>query len=56
MASVSVYRSYAKYVLGTKTLTLPPRAMGDFLRLPPSSAIIMIIILSRGLAQLAWAN
>ena len=26
MASVSVYRSYAEYVLGTKTLILPTHA------------------------------
>ena len=39
-------RSYAKCVLGTKTLT----------HLPLSSAIIMIIIHSRGLIQLARAN
>ena len=57
MASVSVYRSYAKCVLGTKTLILsPPRTMGDCLHLPLSSAIIMIIILSRGLIQLVRAN
>ena len=36
--------------------TLPPRTMGDCLHLPLSSAIIMIIILSRGLIQLARAN
>ena len=34
----------------------PPRTMGDYLRVPMSSAIIMIIILSRGLMQLARAN
>ena len=34
----------------------PLRTMGDCLRLPLSSAIIMIIILSRGLIQLARAN
>ena len=34
----------------------PPRTMGDCLHLPLSSAIIMIIILSRGLIQLARAN
>ena len=28
MASVSVYRSSAKYVLGTKTLTLPTQDTG----------------------------
>ena len=61
MALVSVYRSepyrsYAKCVLGTKTLTLSPRTMGDCLHLPLSSAIIMIIILSRGLIQLARAS
>ena len=33
----------------------PPRTMGDCLRLPLSSAIIMIIIFSRGLIQLARA-
>ena len=53
MASVSVYRSYAKSVLGTKTLTLPTQ---DCLLLPLSSAIIMIIILRRGLILLARAN
>ena len=57
MFSVSVYRSYAKCVLG-RTFILPPpphppRTMGDCLRLPLSSAIIMIIILSGGLIQLA---
>ena len=34
----------------------PPRTMGDRLHLPLSTAIIMIIILSRGLIQLAWVN
>ena len=34
----------------------PPRTMGDCKRLSLSSAIIMIIILSRGLIQLARAN
>ena len=34
----------------------PPRTMGDCLHLPLSSAIVMIIILSRGLIQLARAN
>ena len=34
----------------------PPRTMGDCLRLPQSSAVIMIIILSRGLIQLVKAN
>ena len=34
----------------------PPRTMGDCLHLPLSSAIIMIIILSRVLIQLARAN
>ncbi|CAH3186277.1 unnamed protein product [Porites lobata] len=29
MASVSVYRSYAKCVLGTKTLTLPTQDNGE---------------------------
>jgi len=53
MASVSVYRSSAKYVLGTKTLTLPTQDTGWCLHLPLSSAIIMIITLSRGLIQLA---
>ena len=40
-----------KCVLGIKTLTWPspPRTMNDCPRLPLSSAIIMIIILSRGL-------
>ena len=33
----------------------PPRTMGDCLHLPLSSTIIMIIILSRGLIQLARA-
>ena len=28
MASVSVYRSYAKYILGNKTLTLPTQDNG----------------------------
>ena len=28
MFSVSYYRSYAKCVLGTKTLTSPPRTIG----------------------------
>ena len=37
MASVSVYRSYAKYVRGTKTLTLPTQDTGWL-----SSTIIMI--------------
>ena len=41
MASMSVYRCYAKCVLGTKTLILsPPRTMGDCLCLPLGSAII----------------
>ena len=41
MASMSVYRCYAKCVLGTKTLILSsPRTMGDCLCLPLSSAII----------------
>ena len=41
MASMSVYRCYAKCVLCTKTLILsPPRTMGDCLCLPLSSAII----------------
>ena len=41
MASMGVYRRYAKCVLGTKTLILsPPRTMGDCLRLPLSSVII----------------
>ena len=35
MASVSVYRSYSKYVLGTKTLTLPTQENG-LLFAPPS--------------------
>ena len=40
MASMTVYRCYAKCVLGIKTLILsPPRRMGDCLRLPLSSAI-----------------
>ena len=62
MALVSVYRlepyrSYAKCVLGIKTLTWPSpqRTMGDCPHLPLSSAIIMIIILIRGLIQLARA-
>ena len=56
MFSVSVYRSYAKCVLGRTFIPpppRPPRTMGDCLRLPLSSAIIMIIILSGGLIQLA---
>ena len=41
MASMSVYRCYAKYVLGTKTFILtPPRTMDDCLHLPLSSVII----------------
>ena len=41
MTSMSIYRCYAKCVLGTKTLIpSPPRTMGDCLRLPLSSAII----------------
>ena len=41
MASMSVYRCYAKYVLGTNTLILsPPRTMGDCLHLSLSSVII----------------
>ena len=63
MASVSVYRSYAKYVLewyqdfDTHTPPPPPpRTIGDCLCLPLSSANIMIIILSRGLIQLAGAK
>ena len=41
MTSVSVYRSYAKGVLRTKTLIFPKeRTMGDCLCLPLSSAII----------------
>ena len=36
--------------------TFPPRTMGDCLHLPLSSAIFMIIILSRGLVQLARAK
>ena len=47
MASVSVYRSSGNYVLDTKTLTLP------CVLLPLSSATIMIIVLIRGLIQLA---
>ena len=35
MASVSVYRCYAKYVLGTKTLTLPTQDTGA-LSAPPT--------------------
>ena len=34
----------------------PPRALGNCLRLPLSSAIIKIIIFSRGLIELAWAK
>ena len=63
MALVSVYRSdpnrsYAKCVVGIKTLTWPspPRKMDGCPRLPLSSAIIMIIILSNGLIQLAREN
>ena len=57
MASVSVYKSYAKYVLSAKTLNPPyPGQWVTSLHLPLSSAIIMIIILSRGLIQLARAK
>ena len=62
MASVSVYRSYAKYVLewyqefDLPPPLPPPRTMGDCLSLPLSSAMITIIILSRGLIQLAGAK
>ena len=35
MASVSVYRSSAKYVLGTKTLTLPTHDTGWMSAPPP---------------------
>ena len=62
MASVSVH----KYALATKTFTIfppppppnthPHRTLGNCLRLPLSFAIIMIIILSRGLIQLAGAK
>ena len=52
MALLSVYRlepyrSYAKCVLGIKTLTwpFPPSTMGDCPRLPLSSAIILLLIL-----------
>ena len=34
----------------------PPRTLGNCLRLPLSSAIIMIIIVSRGLIELARAK
>ena len=41
MASLSVYRCYAKCVPGTKTLILSlPRTMGHCLHLPLGSAII----------------
>ena len=56
IASLSVYRSYAKCVLGTKTLTFPTQDNGWLSRLPQSSAIVLIIILSRGLIQPARAN
>ena len=53
MTLVGVYRSYARYVQWYQDFA---RTMGDWLRLPLSSAIIMIIILSRGLVYLARAK
>ena len=38
MISVSVYRSYAKYVLGTKSLTLPTQDNG-WLSAPPTELL-----------------
>ena len=44
------------YVLLTKNSSSPPRTLGGCLRIPLSSAIIMIIIVSRGLIELVRAK
>lgn len=56
MASMSRYRSSAKYVLGTKNPISPTKRLGGCLRISLSSTIIVIIIVSRGLIVLAGAK
>lgn len=56
MASMSRYRSSAKYVLGTKNPISPAKRLGGCLRISLSSTIIVVIIVSRGLIVLAGAK
>ena len=56
MASMSRYRSSAKYVLGTKNPISPTKRQSGCLRISLSSTIIVIIIVSRGLIVLVGAK
>lgn len=56
MASMSRYRSSAKYVLGTKNPISPTKRLGGCLLISLSSTIIVIITVSRGLIALFGAK